>query len=70
MAEAFKARKDNTPAPGIEGGPLRIATSSVEGTSAASIELVANSDKVAGIHTGSINEAFDKAIAQLSHLDC
>ncbi len=68
MAEAFKARKDNTPAPGIEGGPLRIATSSVEGTSAASIELVANSDKVAGIHTGSINEAFDKAIAQLQSI--
>jgi hypothetical protein len=68
MAEAFEARKDNTPTPGVEGGPLRIATSAVEGTRAASIELVANSDKVAGIHTGSIKEAFHKAIAQLQSI--
>jgi hypothetical protein len=68
MAEAFKARKDNTPAPGIEGGPLRVATSAVEGTRAASIELVTNSDNVAGIHIGSIKEAFDKAIAQLQSI--
>jgi len=68
MAEAFTARKDNTPAPGIEGGPLRIATSAFEGTRIISIELVANSDKVAGIHTGSINEAFCKAIAQLQSI--
>jgi hypothetical protein len=68
MAEAFKARKDNRPAPGIERGPLKVATSAVEGTRATSIELVANSDNVAGIHIGSIKEAFDKAIAQLQSI--
>src|SRR5919201_1655442 len=68
MSEAFKARKDNRPAPGIEGGPLRVATSAVEGTRSASIELVTDSDNVAGIHTGSIEEAFDKTIAQLQSI--
>jgi hypothetical protein len=68
MAEAFRARKDNTPAPGIEGDPLRVATSAVEDTRAISIELVTNSYNVAGIHTGSIKEAFDKAIAQLQSI--
>ncbi|MEP0823852.1 MAG: hypothetical protein HRF40_00040, partial [Nitrososphaera sp.] len=42
MAEAFAARKDNKPAPGVQGDPLKIARSAVEGISAAatSIELV------------------------------
>ncbi len=65
MAEAFKARKDNRPTPGVEGDPLKVATSAVESIPAASVELVANGDNVVGIHIGSINEAFDKAIAQL-----
>jgi hypothetical protein len=65
MAEAFKARKDNRPAPGVEGDPLRVATSAVESIPALSIELVANGDNVSGIHIGSIKEAFDKAIEQL-----
>jgi hypothetical protein len=64
MAEAFKVRKDNRPAPGVEGDPLKVATSAVEGIPATSVELVANGDDVEGIHIGSINEAFDKAIAQ------
>ena len=68
MSEAFKARKDNRPAPGIEGGPLRVATSAVEEIRATSIEVVTNSDNVAGIHTGSIKEAFDKAIVQLQSI--
>lgn len=69
MAEAFKARKDNRPAPGVEGDPLKIATSAVESIPAAiSIELVANVDNVVGIHIGSIKEAFDKAIAQLQSI--
>jgi hypothetical protein len=68
MVEAFDARKDNRPAPGIEGGPLKVATSAVEGTRAASIELVADGYNVAGIHTGSIKEAFDKAIAHLESI--
>jgi hypothetical protein len=65
MAEAFKARKDNRPTPGVEGDPLKVATSAVESIPATSVELVANGDNVGGIHIGSIKEAFDKAIAQL-----
>ena len=68
MAEAFKARRDNRPAPGVEEDPLKIATSAVESTPATSIELVANGDNVVGIHIGSIKEAFDKAIAQLQSI--
>ena len=65
MAEAFKARQGNWPAPGIESGPLKVAISSIEGIPATSIELVANSEGIAGVHTGSIAEAFDKAVSQL-----
>jgi nickel-dependent lactate racemase len=68
MAEAFKARKDNKPAPGIEGDPLKVATSAVGSIPAASVELVANGDNVVGVHIGSINEAFGKAIAQLQSI--
>ncbi len=68
MAEAFKARKDNSPAPGVEGDPLKIAAYVVESIPAISIELVANGDDVVGIHIGSIKEAFNKAIAQLQSI--
>jgi len=68
MAEAFRARQGNVPAPGIEGGPLKVAISGAEGIPATSIELVASSGGIAGIHTGSIAEAFSKAIAQLKSI--
>jgi hypothetical protein len=68
MAVAFNARKDNRPAPGIEGNPLKVATSAVESIPALSIELVADGDNVRGIHTGGIKEAFDKAIEQLQSI--
>ena len=68
MAEAFKARKDNRPAPGVEGDPLKVAMYAIESIPAISIELVANGDNVVGIHIGSIKEAFDKAIAQLQSI--
>lgn len=68
MADAFNARKDNKPAPGIEGNPLKIATSAVESIPALSIELVSNGDNVRGIHIGSIKEAFNKAIEQLQSI--
>lgn len=67
MAEAFKARQGNVPAPGMEGGPLKVAMSAAEGIPATSVELVA-SGGIAGIHTGSIAEAFSKAIAQLKSI--
>ncbi|HEX7032183.1 MAG TPA: hypothetical protein VF172_04215 [Nitrososphaera sp.] len=71
MAEAFAARKDNKPAPGVQGEPLKVAKSAVEGiaatttTTTTSVELVAGSGGIAGVHVGSISEAFDKAISQL-----
>jgi hypothetical protein len=64
MAEAFNARKNNNPAPGTRGGPLRVATSVSSGIPATSVEIVANSGGIAGIHAGSINEAFEKAVSQ------
>jgi hypothetical protein len=68
MAEAFKARKNNVPAPGAQGEPLKVATSATAGIPATSIELVASSDGIAGVHTGSINEAFEKAVLQLQSI--
>lgn len=68
MAEAFRARKNNRPAPGVQGGPLRVATSAAAGISATSVELVAGSGGIAGVHTGSVNEAFEKAISQLQSI--
>jgi hypothetical protein len=65
MAEAFAARKGGMPAPGIEGRPLKAATSATAGIPATSIELVANSGSITGVHVGGINEAFEKAISQL-----
>ncbi len=68
MEEAFKARKNNRPAPGMSGGPLRVATSATADIPAASVELVASSGGIAGIHTGSINDAFEKSISQLQSI--
>lgn len=68
MAEAFAARKNNRPAPGVEGRPLKVATSAAAGIPAMSIELVASSGGIAGVHTGSINEAFEKAVSQLQSI--
>jgi len=65
MIEAFKARKDNRPAPGVIGAPLKIASSAVENIPATSIELVANGKNITGIHIGSVKDAFDKAIEHL-----
>jgi nickel-dependent lactate racemase len=68
MAEAFAARKNNRPAPGIEGRPLKAATSATAGIPATSIELAASSAGIAGVHVGSINEAFEKAVSQLQSI--
>src|SRR5688572_2181709 len=65
MEEAFRARKNNRPAPGVHGGPLKVATSAAAGIPASSVELVASSGGIAGVHTGTINEAFEKAVSQL-----
>jgi hypothetical protein len=64
MAEAFSARQANAPAPGIEGGPLKVALSYAEGFQASSVELVAGASGIAGVHIGTVQEAFSKALAQ------
>jgi len=68
MAEAFAARKNNRPVPGVEGSPLKVASSAASGIPATSIELVASSGGIAGVHTGSINEAFAKAVPQFQSI--
>lgn len=65
MAAAFGARRGNVPEPGVLGAPLKIATAAVEGLQATSVELVANSAGVAGVHTGTVNGAFAGAVEQL-----
>jgi len=66
MSEAFSARKEgNVPAPGEQGEPLKIATAAVQGVSATAVELVANGTGIAGVHTGTVQEAFSKAVEQL-----
>lgn len=64
MAEAFSARQGNAPAPGIEGNPLKVALGAVEGLQAMSVELVAGASGIAGVHTGTVLEAFSKALSQ------
>jgi hypothetical protein len=68
MAEAFKTRQGNIPVPGVEGEPLKAAISTAEGVVATSVELVANSGGIAGIHTGSVVETFSKAVAQFKSI--
>lgn len=68
MSEAFLARLDNVPAPGKQGEPLRIATAAMEGVQATSVELVASNAGIAGVHTGTINKAFEKSLAQLKSI--
>lgn len=68
MSEAFLARLDNVPAPGEQGEPLKIATAAMEGVQATSVELVASSAGIAGVHTGTINKAFEKSLAQLKSI--
>jgi hypothetical protein len=68
MAEAFASRKSNRPAPGVEGSPLQVAALAAAGIPATSIELVASSGGIAGVHIGSINEAFAKAVSQFQSI--
>lgn len=87
MAEAFAARTGNMPAPGVQGEPLKVALAtaadSLDGAEAAaaagrpavtSIEMVASSAGIAGVHVGgSVGESFSKAVDQLrsiSAIDC
>jgi hypothetical protein len=64
MAGAFSARRGNVPAPGERGEPLKIAIESAP--AGTSVELVANGAGVAGVHVGTVQEAFSKAVEQLA----
>jgi hypothetical protein len=68
MGEAFRSRRDNIPSPGEEGEPLKAAVSSSAAIPGTCIELVANSSGIAGVHTGTIAEAFGKAVSQLKSI--
>jgi hypothetical protein len=68
MAEAFRSRKNNKPAPGVRGGPLKAAVSAAAGIPATSVELVASGGGISGVHTGGIGGAFEKAISQLQSI--
>ncbi len=63
MAQAFLARKNNVPAPGEMAEPARMAMESAPAGTA--VELVANGSGVAGVHIGTVQETFSKAIEQL-----
>jgi hypothetical protein len=66
MAEAFGARaEDNLPSPGEDGNPLKVAMESAAASGVASVELVSSSSGIAGFHTGTLSEAFGKAMSQL-----
>jgi hypothetical protein len=68
MAQAFAARRDNLPSPGEELEPLKVASGATDGVVSSSIELVANGSGIAGIHTGTIQEAFASAMAQFKSI--
>ena len=68
MAEAFSARHDNLPTPGEEVEPLKVALSATDNIVSSSIELVANNSGIAGVHAGTIQEAFGKATSQLKSI--
>jgi hypothetical protein len=68
MFEAFDARQDNLPKPGVIGAPLKIALSASETIPGTSIELVSNNSGIAGIYYGNIIQAFNNAVSKLLSL--
>jgi hypothetical protein len=68
MPEAFLARSGDVPSPGAKTGSLNVALSCTDSLQATSIEIVANSSAIAGIHCGSIGEAFANASAHLASI--
>ena len=68
MLEAFNARQDNLPKPGIIGPPLQVASSSFKDLPARSIQIIANSVGIAGIYYGDIVDSFQEAIGQFNSI--
>ena len=66
MLEAFNSRQNNLPNPGLIGPPLDVTFSHFEGIRGKSVEIIANSSGIAGIHHGSIVDAFKDAIAHMN----
>ena len=68
MLEAFNARQDNLPKPGVIGPPLQVVSSTFKDLPARSIEVIANSFGIAGICYGDIMNSFEEAIRQLNSI--
>jgi hypothetical protein len=68
MLEAFNARQDNLPKPGIIGPPLQVASSSFKDLPARSIQIIANSSGIAGICYGDIVDSFRETIGQFNSI--
>jgi nickel-dependent lactate racemase len=66
MTDAFNARQSNLPMPGLMASPLKIALQACESLSAKSIELIANSSGIIGMHHGTIFDAFEASTTQLN----
>ena len=65
MLEAFNARQDNLPKPGVRGPPLDVTLPHFEDIPATSIQIIANSSGIAGICHGNIIGAFEEAIIKM-----
>jgi hypothetical protein len=68
MLEAFNARQDNLPKPGVRGPPLDVVFSYIEHIPARSIQVIGNSFGIAGICCGDMIESFEEAITQLNSI--
>ncbi len=68
MTEMFRTKRAGKPEPGVENEMFRAAISFSEGIAATSIELVASRSGIAGMHVGSVAEAFAKAASQLKSI--
>jgi hypothetical protein len=68
MLEAFNARQDNLPNPGVRGPPLEVTLRHLEKIRGTSIQIIANSSGIAGIYHGNIIDAFEEAITQTNSI--
>jgi hypothetical protein len=65
MSEAFSLRTNDLPSPGIISEPYRLALSVCKNIEAMAIEIVGNSNSIADIYCGPIEESFTKSSSKL-----
>jgi hypothetical protein len=65
MSEAFSLRTNDLPNPGIISEPYRLALSVCKNIEAMAIEIVGNSNSIAEIYCGPIEESFTKSSSKL-----